>query len=362
MPASGSSDATSRPSLDVPEREVSAEPDAERDAPPEAELPERRGEWSPRPLVWIALAATLVGRVLGPALPGSHSGISRWISFTEHAAAFVTQLLVLLGTLVGMRLVVITLRTPELRLWYRLLATACGAAVLVLAVGAAELPLQPDVALVLGVSSAATALGAALITVRTEAFRAAGLVLGLQGLAALLQLCGRLVALTASDRALTGWYQTARGVATVAFVLDLMCLGVALLWLSRARPLRAATLVLPLGLVALLLSWAAVRGTYFGASFWQVIMARGLAELTRPPMPFVVLILRQAVELLALFLAAAVAATNNGPRMAQTALALALLSRASTDVPALALMLLLAALLGALGALREPTPALADAR
>jgi hypothetical protein len=345
--------------MDLPEPDA-AEPERPRELSAEPPAPAREAEWSPRPLVWIALVATLLGRVLAPALPGSHSGIARWIVISERAAAFATQLLVLLGTLIGMRLVVVTLRLRTLPLWYRLLATAAGAAVLVLAIGAAALPLQPDVALVLGVSSAATAIGAAVIAARPVAYRAAGLIVGLQGLAALVQLGARLIALRASEQALTNWYQAARGVATLAFLLDVACLGIALAWLSRARPLRATKLIAPLCLIAALLSWAALAGTYFGAPVWQVIAARGLAELTRAPMPFVLPALRYLVEVLALLVAAAIAASRSGSRTLQTSLALALLSRASSDIPALGLLLLLAALLAALGAEHEaslPRPA-----
>jgi hypothetical protein len=346
MPVLGGSRVPSSPELrasELPEDEGSSR---QRD---DAQIARDLEAWPVAALVWVALSAVVLGRALAPALPGSNSGIARWITLTDRAAAIATQLLVLVGTMYLMRLIVGTLRARVLPLWYRLLITVSGAAVVTVAIGAAGGVLQPDVTVAMGICSASAAIGAAAIAVRPAETRAGGLIVALQGVAALVQLVARALALFASEQAMTAWYQTARQLSTAAFMIDAASIALTLVWLSGARVRRALTLVVPIVLLSVGLSWSALRGSFEGAPVWQVVLARAFGELARPPIPLVVPVLRYWVESLALITAVAVLVTpGQSAKALRAALALALLCRASTDVPALALLLLLAACLLAL--------------
>jgi hypothetical protein len=84
----------------------------------------------------------------------------------------------------------------------------------------------------------------------------------------------------------------------------------------------------------------------------EIVLSRSLAELVRHPLPFAPLWLLQGFELLTWCVAVALIVWRRCPAALQVALALALLSRTWSDVPAFALFFILAALL----CLTDPPP------
>jgi hypothetical protein len=299
-------------------------------------------------LAMLALGAVLTGRALAPALPGSQAGIDAWIAIAERTGAVLTQTLALLGTAACVRLTVTTLAHGGLSLVYRLLIVPAAAAVVTLVLGAASRRLDPGFAAVLGLASAALALAATPSALASPATRAVGLALGCGGLGALMHLAARTLGLRASEQALASIFATARGVATAGFLLDAAGLAIGVVWLAGRAGSRVAAPLLAAGaLVATsgALGWAALGGSLDGARTWQVVAGRALGEMTPHPAPLVLPLLRYAMEVAALLIAACAPFLRRADAPVGSVLALVLLARASTDVPACALLLAVAALL-----------------
>jgi hypothetical protein len=333
-----------------PDAEASGRPSLQSElpalTPPDAVL---------RAITLLAFFALLLGRALAPALPGSQSGIARWILITETLGSLASQLLVIVGSLFAVRVLVLTLRERGLPMLYRILAVASGAAVVTVTLGAAQASLDPIVTLVMGVSAASSALLAVPLAIRPVHTRAAGMVIALAGSAALLHLFTRLLGVYASEHAVLHLYQTARHLAGIVFTLDAGSIVLVAIWLGALRSARSALLVVVTLAIAALVSWAALRGSLYGAPGWQVILGRALGELTRTPAPLLMPFLRYWLEAAALLMVLLTVFSRRGTPEVRAALALAVLTRASADVPALALCLVLAATITALATLtREP--------
>jgi len=304
-----------------------------------------------RAFALIALAGAVIGRALAPALPGSRAGIGLWIAIFDRSAAVLAQLTCVFGFLIVTRLLLSGLRERKLGITYRLLALplAAASATLVLASGREALP--PHFTLGVAASSAIVALASAAHALSSARTRAVGLVLGLAGTAALVFAVARLMSINASERALASLFDTSRSIATFGFVLDIATMAIAALWLASRRWLRLAVTLSVLLTIAALFAWNAARSTTYDQALWQVLLARTLDELVRHPAPLVPLFVRHAVEVLALMTAGALLLARPRALPLQTALALTLMSRASTDIPLFALLLLVAALLAALASL-----------
>lgn len=364
MPSLGRSRVSSSPELRVMDPpSMPSEPSHER--PPSGSGEATSAAWSLRWLGVVALLGLVFGRAVAPALWGARSGLERVIAAADGVAAVLTQFLGIAGGLLLVRLVVIVLRHPELPVWFRIAQAGLTATVLTIVLGAARLGLPPDLTLLMAITAAFAALLAVPITLRPAPTRVAGFVLAVQGAAALLQLSARFVAAFASEHAMPALYEIARHLATVVLALDLVAVVLVLLWLLRDKPRRLAVTTLSLLAVSAILSWAALRGSHYGAAFWQVIVGRTLLELCRHPLPLLATSLRYAFETFTLLAIVVSLVSSRSPAGVRVALSLALVSRASTDVPALALCLALAALVAAVSAgdsLRERGSPLPDVR
>lgn len=301
-------------------------------------------------LVTIGLLAAVVSRGIAPALPGSKAGLGRVIEVSDRAAALLTQLFAFAGTMLAIRLALWTLRDRALGIVYRLLAVPATACVVTLVLASATHQLDTPIALVLATTSALIALAATVPALASPRTRAAGIVLLLSASAAFLREAAVLMALRASDQAHVSLFAHSRSVATVAFGLDIGAVIVAVLWIAGRRRLLGFLLWGVLLLAAAVVAWGASLGSQYDARLWQVLAARALAEMTPSPDPFVVPIVRNTVETLVVLVAVAALVLPLRSSIVQSAVAAALLARASTDVPALALLMTLAALLAALAA------------
>jgi len=299
-------------------------------------------------LMALALLASIEARGIAPALPGSKAGIGSVIAAADRLAAFLTQLFALGGTMLAVRLGLASLRERTLGLFYRLLAVPATGAVVTLVLASTTQPLDTRVTLLLAIVSSLLAVGAAVRCLPSPATRAAGFVLALVGAAALTRITAAVLAGRASEQALVTMFGFARAVSTFAFVLDLASLAIVGLWLTGRNWTRGALALGSMLVVAALVAWGATRGSQYDARLWQVLAARSLAELTTDPAPLVVPQLRYAVEVLAWLLAVVVLFSRQRSAWIKAAISAALLSRATTDVPALALCLTLGALLAAL--------------
>ena len=318
------------------------------------------GGRSLRALAALGLFAVVVGRGLAPALPGTTAGIGRYIVLADRVASLLSQLFLIAGVTIAVRLILESVRHPRLGLGYRAATAPAAALVVVLVMMAASQALDPQISLAMAVSSTAMAIMALPTALTSARARAAGLVLATAALSSATQIAARAFAIHSSNQALTSLFLFSRGVATFALVLDILGIALVGIWLGARRwkwALAAAAAVVG---ASAFFAWAALKGSSYPAEAWQVIAARTLTAMTRHPAPLVLPHLRWMVEVLALFAAAlAVAVPTRLPRL-QAALALALLARASTDIPLLALCLVLAALIAGLhAAAPAPTPVLA---
>jgi hypothetical protein len=307
-------------------------------------------------IVVLFAVALISGRALEPALLGWRTGIEQWIDRCNVAAAYLGQLAVVSGGLLAVQLLIGILVESNLSMAYRLVAAPITAGIITLVMAASARDLPVLLLLALAILSGLMALLSSVPAVIVNHGRAAGLVLAIAGWNALLAVTARALAVWASDRALTSWFHAARVIATVSLVLDVIALAIAGFWLSERR-WRIPALVGPVVLGgAVGLAAAAVRGT--GApEGWTVLASKAVTALVRHPWPLVPAGVGFAVELALVLMSLAMLVARRDQPYARSAIALALLARAGTDIPVLALALLLAALMGALAASRRPEPA-----
>jgi hypothetical protein len=173
------------------------------------------------------------------------------------------------------------------------------------------------------------------------------------GMSALLNGGARYLAVRASHLALSSLFDAARALATAAWFLLAVGAVLAVVWLAQRRLRRLSWLAATAIGVTVAGTAIAALGNSASAPDWAALIARALSQTARHPLPFIPAALHGGLELLALCVAVlAVTATWKSP-LARTALALALLSRAATDIPLLALALTLAALAAPLASVEK---------
>lgn len=318
----------------------------------------RTSRWELTALLLLFWLAVIVGRVWAPSLLGWRAGIERLIVRSEQAAALLGQLSVLAGALIATQLLMATLVESKLSAVYRLCVAPITAGVVTLVMAAATHDLPMLLSLGLALASGLVALTAAVPTMLRSHTRATGLLLGLGALTVLLQVLGRALALWASQESSASVFRAARGLSTAVVVIDLLALGAAAFWLGGRRWKLLALVAAPAITLSALLAWVALGG---GGSpgAWQALVSQAVRSLARHPWPLLPPFVHFMVQV-ALLLAVALCISARGTQpLARTAVALALLARPGTDIPVLALALLLAALLGPLAAVHED-PSAAD--
>ena len=309
-----------------------------------------------RLLVLLGVAAALLSRALAPALPGTAAGLDRWIGVSRALGAVASAHFFVLGSMVLVWLAVASLAESRLPTVVRVVALPFSFTVIVIAVAAVVSTIEPRWLLWLGASSGLVAVASAPRALAAGPSRAAGLVLLIAGLSAFVEILARALALRAGERALAGWFWGAQVIATLAFALELVALLLVALWVGGRRPWATAVGAAVVAAVAVATTAAGVRGLGVDAHPIEVFLARALGELTRHPRPLVPLTMLHALEVARYALVlAAILVPARAPTSA-AALALALLAVGSTDVPACAVMLAIAALVGPLGAVHHAGP------
>lgn len=294
------------------------------------------------------LAATLLGRGLATALPGSSAGIGPLIVGVEQLGAFASQFLVVMGVATCLRLLLATLQCRAYL--FHPVAIISSAAALPIILSSSSRHLPPAWLMGLMGLSAALALVSALPAVRMPHSRAAGLVLLTVTCGSIVSATGRMIALYASHEAHAGLFGLARSIATLGLSLDALSVVLAAIWLAR-RFRFGAVLVLALVAVASSVVWLGAPDEAAGT--WPLVVGRALAALTAHPDPFIGSAVRYFVEIAALCVAA-VTLWLEWPTGVGAALCFALLARVSGDVPLCALMLMLAALSAVRASLQNP--------
>jgi hypothetical protein len=294
-----------------------------------------------RAVIALGLAASFLSRGVAPALPGVTVGLESVILWAGRIASLLT-LLAATGLVAGIaRLATAVVGSPRAPLVARLVAVPSVALGCMLLLFASFRPLEPVLALMLGVSAAIVGALSARYSLGMRDRRAGALVLGLTSTAGLVHVIARKLALDASEAASINVFRIAQLAETLAALLDVAALGLALLWLQRRAKL-GRTLV-PIVLVASLLGAALVlRGSAPSAGTFTVLLSRSLEPFSRGPSPLLPLALGHAVSIGALLTAAA--ALIRGAGDVGLVLAAALAARGAFDIPVPALMLELGAL------------------
>jgi hypothetical protein len=294
------------------------------------------------------LAATILGRGLATALPGSTAGIGPLIVGVEQLGSFSSQFLVIMGVATCLRLLFATLDCRSYL--FHPVAIISSAAALPIVMFASSRHLAPAWLMALMGISAALALISALPALRVPKSRAAGLVLLTVTCGSIVSATGRIIALYASHQAHAGLFGLARLIATLGLALDALSVVLVAAWLARRVRFGLAA-VAAIGILAALVVWLGVRED--GGSTWPLVVGRALAALTAHPDPFIGSGVRYFVETVAICLAA-VTLWLEWTTGVGAALCFALLARVSGDVPLCSLMLMLAALSAVRASLQTP--------
>jgi hypothetical protein len=299
-----------------------------------------------------ALVASTIGRAVAPALPGSSAGIGGLITGVEQLASFSSQFMAVLGVSTCVRLLLTTLDAPSRS--YRSLAILATTAGLPMIISASSRHLATGWLIAMVGISAALALVAARPALRAPQSRAAGLMLLLVTLGSLVTAFGRLLALYASQEVQAELFGLARGIATAGLFIDALSVLLAAVWIAR-RWRFGMGLMASLASLASIAVWIGVQSEAVDGQGWPRFLGRALASLTAHPDPFVQPGLRYFVEIYALFVAA-LSLCLRRPVGVGEALCFALLARVSGDVPACALMLMLASFCAVRASLQPVRP------
>ncbi|HTA91515.1 MAG TPA: hypothetical protein VK745_18150 [Polyangiaceae bacterium] len=296
-------------------------------------------------LTRVALLTTIIARGVAPAIPGLTVGIAPFIALSTRIAAFLSQLVAAGGVAAAVILATRALRLPKLDLGFRLIALPASAIVIALVMAAWARPLEPELCRMMALAAIAASLASAVASLRSRDTRASGLVLGSASLSGLSHLIARELVSRAAERLDSSSLRWAVAVATLATLLDLLALGLALAYVGqmqrRKSALGAALVLLP----ALAIGLFAAHGTAPGAGLLRVLVERVLAQLSRAPAAALPPAARFAVTTALLIGAGLCVAKLSDRRKTSVVLGLCLLSLGAPDIPLPALWLVVAALL-----------------
>jgi hypothetical protein len=294
-----------------------------------------------RAVVALGLAASLLSRGVAPALPGVTVGLETAILWTGRVASLLT-LLAATGLVAGIaRLATAVAGSPRAPLAARLVAVPSVALGCMLLLFASFRPLEPILALLLGISAAVVGALSARYSLGMRDRRAGALVLGLTSAAGLIHVVARKLALDASEAASINVFRGAQVAETLAVLVDIAALALTLLWLQRRA--KHGRVVVPIVLaVSLLGAIVVLRGAAPSAGSLTVLVSRSLEPFSRGPTPLLPAAFAHALSIGALV--AAAAALLGGAGDIGLVLATSLAARAAFDIPVPALLLELGAL------------------
>lgn len=299
----------------------------------------------------LVLIASLVGKLLAPALPGVRAHFERWISLTETTAAVTSQGALVAGAVATGILLITTLRISSLSVFHRLTTAVLGAGVLTVLASAYQYRIRAESLLLVAIATSLLGVWASHRAAENPQTRGAALVVLAASLSSIIQVVGRALAGYASDNALPSLFDGARSLATLGLAVDVLALTIACLWLALPSPRRGAVPLALAALAATVVILASLSGSKPDASLFEVISSRVTAQLATHPAPWLPGALRAWVVLFGFGVVGAVLLSPGWRRLTAVVIALALLARGAADTPIYALSLLLAALLAPLAAL-----------
>lgn len=296
-----------------------------------------------RMVVALGLVASLLGRCVSPALPGLMVGIEPVIVWTGRVTSLLT-LLAATGIVAGLaRMATAIVGAPRAPLVARLVAVPAVSLGCMLLLFASFRPLEPLLALLLGMSAALVGGLSARHTLGDRQKRAGALVLALTSGGGLVHVLARKLTQDASDAANLAAFRSAQWVETFGLLFDLVALALSLVWLRRrtTHGRWLVPLVLVLAGVCVVLG---LRGSLPGASPLSVLLGRAFEKLNRDQTSLLPLSFSHLLGAAGLATAfAAVLGGGSGGELGMV-LAASLAARSALDIPVPALLLELGAL------------------
>jgi hypothetical protein len=291
------------------------------------------------PIAVLGIAAMILGRAVGPSVLGIAVGWNRVSYWVQVAGAVLSQIFSMLAVVVAVALTLATARS-KLPSRLRIAAVAASGMVILLSLPATITRLPSISSGLIGAAAAVLAILSAWEAQKSPLARAAAMILGLLGVSALLRVFHIVLLLFATSPAFAG---IGRGLATASFALDAGATGLAIAWVaSRNRKLLSLPALLALGTALVCLRFTMTATDDAGPA---VVLLRRVADrlVSRPesyfpqPISIFMAFLTPLVAVAALFARSLVPALSG-------AIALALLSRGSPEMPLGAASLMIAAL------------------
>jgi hypothetical protein len=304
--------------------------------------PALRASWMLRSTAVTSALAAVVGLLLVPGVRGTYaSGV---VDTVERVGVFGSYAMAVLLTTALVSGAYELARSERLNLGFRVVAVAAAVVVLGVCVPANALRMPGVLLVLLAIAASSVAAGAGIVALRAAHTRAVSIVLLTFVLAALLRVGAWHVAVYAGARAHTGLYDLSRGVASAAVLLEAGGQMVAAAWIGTRHRWAGQVASGVAVAAAFFVVWAAARGAQAGAAPWQVMLASSLADAPGTPPPAGMGAIATFLYVAAMFLSLAAAVVPAPLGAVSSALALALLSRGTFDVPLRALAATTAAL------------------
>lgn len=292
-------------------------------------------------LAGLSLAASALGRLLSPALPGSATGLESWIYHTNSLAALMSQIVAAGGIAFSLRAVGVAMSKAALGLTYRLVMFPATIVTSALVIGAAGRVLTPEQNGALAVVVLVAAALSTPLALHLPETRAIGIVLGLTFASSSFDLAAKRLALDAAESASYVMFARATKLATVALLFEIALVATALIWLSRRVKGRALLLsAISVG-ITIAIAWLLRLDLSGSAETAQVILGRAAGELLRGPQPLAPAALRLTIEIAGLVTAVTALVLARRAPIAPV-LSLCLISRGAVDMPLPALLLMVA--------------------
>jgi hypothetical protein len=297
--------------------------------------------WLLRTAAFAAVAGATMGVIVAPGLRGNTSEeIVDWVDRGSAALGyFLAEVLVALALWGAVELV------RQRAVGHVVRSALVGGAVLVVVLSRPGLRdrLDPPFAVSISAVAAIACIAAAYQAARTPHTRAIAGILFAFAFAAIARVAAWEIAATAGDRASLQLFGFARLLATAGVLFEAAGQLVAVTWLgtrSRGAGQLGASVAL---IAAFALTWGVAQGLHPGASPWQSVLHRALADAAGVPAPYGLDAVATFLVPASLLLALVAAAQPRQVAAVIATVALALVSRGSFDAPLRALGAVVAA-------------------
>ena len=314
---------------------------------------------------FLTVVAALLVRAIQPALPGVWVGVGHVITALKLAGALSSQLCAVASAALIVAMVVVVARgslpsglrafsvgVAMMVVLSLLISTGMLATVIRWLMGrrlTVRLPVES--ALVLAGAVGVFVMAAAHLRSRLHALRGPSLVVGAVGTSSLVRVVAVGCAYIAQRSGSATVHAVSRSLATLGFVLELVAVTVALVWMASAWPQRPAGRARKSGLallavvlvVAALTSYLTLAGRDPEARGIAVLFARAAERLTSHPLPYLPGLVIAFVEAVSWLLVLSTLLLVVRGRLLAAAVALALLARGGLESPLAAAALALAA-------------------